>query len=58
MTGIEILRLYGAIRGIIPADLDLDPDKEYEVFTSDNIVTIIQENKLVVYSQPFLERID
>ena len=49
MLGKDIKRVFGAVRGMIPDDLQLDPEFDYEVQIDNEEITIVKPIE-VVYS--------
>jgi len=49
LKGNEIKRLYGAIRQVVPATIDLEDNKEYKVETMDNKISIHDESLDLIY---------
>jgi hypothetical protein len=47
MTGAEIRRIYGAIRGLVPVNIDLLDDHVYDLQIYGNTITIMDRDRMV-----------
>lgn len=55
MTGLEIKRIYGTIRKIVPENIDLNDDENYTVNVEENTIYISsnESNNALIYQCKF-----